>query len=146
MAYQWGVTVQWVVWGVTLNELFRVGDREMDKFRLKWSYSTVHYITDGVERFMHSDGSIYSCCEYFPTEEQAQAVLDKFQPKHVWVHGDVFRKNTTGTPMIYVYTSVDGPMLYSLRPINDQYPTAAAFDVNSHLDTATFLFNIKDKL
>lgn len=39
------------------------------------------YIKDTHNNFLHSDGSTISCAaEYWPTEEQAQAVLDKFQP------------------------------------------------------------------
>jgi len=49
-----------------------------------------YVIADAARNSMHSNGKIYcGCYEYFPTPEDAQAVLDKFQPKHEWKHGDI---------------------------------------------------------
>ena len=98
-----------------------------------------HYIQDDSEwkRFLHSDGSVYRTVEYFPTREQAQAVLDKFQPKHVWKHGDVFETKTGGTIMVYLIVA-DGPVVYVL-----DYSGPGKGTVDYCLKDATFLFNIK---
>ncbi len=87
---------------------------------------------------LHSDGSILTTSEYWPTREQAQAVLDKFQPKHVWVNGDVF-KNEFGTSMIFL----DPLTGKEVRSISSR--CAGTCGLNQ-LIAATFLFNIKDKL
>ena len=47
-------------------------------------------VVDEQGNFLHGDGSVLLRGEFWPTKEQAQAVLDKYRPKHVWKHGDVF--------------------------------------------------------
>lgn len=56
----------------------------MRKFELKQWYSTGNwYIKDRKGNFMHRDGEIvHGAAEYWPTKAEAQAVLDKYQPKH----------------------------------------------------------------
>ncbi len=72
----------------------------MRKFEVK-PFSNSYYIGKGTGDYMHRDGEIVpGATEYWPTREQAQAVLDKFQPKHVWVHGDVFT-NCGGATWLY---------------------------------------------
>ena len=98
-----------------------------------------YYVSDGFDNYLHSDGSVLSCAEFWPTREQAQAVLDKYQPEHVWEHGDVFKRES-GTVMIYIDTIGKGASVFCV----DHKPY-----VNGGLsctDGATFLFNIKDKL
>lgn len=91
---------------------------------------------------LHSDGSIYDghCAEWWPTREQAQAVLDKYQPVHVWEHGDVF--DVGGCKMMYLrwYDHRSGVMHL------DTFNTGVHNRVDDYLCGATFLFNIKDKL
>ena len=98
---------------------------------------------------LHSDGSILTTSEYWPTREQAQAVLDEFQPKHVWKHGDVFRwteNKGDGSAMIHLELD-EGPVVYTLVPglkycIN-YHPAVACPEPIELLADATFLFNIK---
>ena len=92
--------------------------------------------------YLHSDGSIYRTGAYFPTREDAQKVLDKFQPKHVWVHGDVFMSGCL--PMIYFeYACQKAPQAICLtRPIAGP----ALGNMDHRLKTAKFLFNILEKL
>jgi hypothetical protein len=94
---------------------------------------------------LHCDGSVYHMCpEYWPTREQAQAVLDKHRP-HVWKHGDVFRRKS-GAVDIYIMLNA-GPIVYNLRSKYYRgHPGTAAPDYKVCLADAKFLFNIKDKL
>ena len=88
--------------------------------------------------FLHSDGTKLPRGEFWPTKEQAQAVLDRHQPKHVWVHGDVF---TVGRyPMVYIREG-SSVYIYHLTPCHTVTHT-----LKTYLKDATFLFNIKDKL
>ncbi len=93
---------------------------------------------------LHSDGSILTTSEYWPTREQAQAVLDKFQPKHVWVHGDVFKFKTDCDYGILIYLNHICEILPKLEYVDRECDTHSGLDY--YLDSATFLFNIKDKL
>jgi len=111
----------------------------MKKFEVKNS-GCMHYISNG-DKYLHSGGDIYPCCEYFPTYEQAQAVLDKFQPKHVWNHGDVFKSYKNEGLMFYVCPNIGPSHVFYL---NRRYSEFEQTD--TYLDNATFLFNIKDKL
>ncbi len=88
--------------------------------------------------FLHSDGSILSRGEYWCSEGRAQAVLDKFQPTHVWEHGDVFDPGWH-TIMIYL-TPGSGP---EVRSVSCVCTGTCGVSV---LRNATFLFNIKDLL
>ncbi len=90
--------------------------------------------------FLHSDGTKLPRGEFWPTKEQAQAVLDKHQSGHVWVHGDVFRREA-GVVMVYLVTHEMGPVVYLLG-----YSGPARGTIDVCLADATFLFNIKDKL
>ena len=112
-------------------------------FTVKSAYGDVCFISNGSSSYLHSDGSVYDVIEYFPTEEIAQKVLDKFYPKlkHIWKHGDVFE---SGHPMN------QGIMMYVI--IHGRSPTAiylernclAFNDLEYYLKNAKFLFNIKD--
>jgi hypothetical protein len=112
-------------------------------FEVKGYWDDNYYIGNGHGNYMHRDGEIVSgACEYWPTREQAQAVLDKYQPPHVWKHGDVF-KNRVGVCMILVqnHDSTE-ERVFCLAPYCDlDHP-----DVDHWLRNATFLFNINDKL
>ena len=100
------------------------------------------YIGDSKCNYMHRDGEVLSTREYWPTEEQAQAVLDKFQPKHVWLHGDVFKVSKTwGSIMMYVCPRGEEPRVVYLN-----YDMVTTCRVSAYLDEATFLFNIADKI
>lgn len=109
-------------------------------FRVKQN-SGYFQISDKNGKHLHSDGSILKTIEYWPTREQAQAVLDKYQPAHVWEHGDVFEEKR-GTTMIYLVIDAT-PYVYCCPG-----PCWGAHDnsVSSYLQNATFLFNIKEKL
>lgn len=110
----------------------------------RWYGSGNYYIKDEKDNYMHRDGAVvYDAAEYWRTEEEAQAVLEKFQPKpkHKWEHGDVF-ENYNGTPMIFIQ-NWDGSkkMVFCTGSCNFDHP-----DVGHYFRDATFLFNIKDKL
>lgn len=114
----------------------------MSKFKVRKSHGTTYYISDGDDHYMHSEGRILSTTEFWPTHEQAQAVLDKFRPKHVWVHGDVFR-DTNRTPFI-CFTYYDGSLkAFCLRGSMIENHVE---HIGVYIKDATFLFNIKDKL
>lgn len=93
------------------------------------------------EGVLHSDGNLYTTAEYLPTEKLAQALLDKFQPKHVWEHGDVFI-NALSTPMICIGNLIGAIKVFCI--------TGMGCDCNHNakalLETGKFLFNIKEKL
>ena len=96
-------------------------------------------ISDDYRNYMHRDGEvIYNTCEYWPTREQAQAVLDKFRPVHVWKHADVLQHGLT--TMIYLTPST-GPELRSIS-----CECTGRYEPENYLKDATFLFNIKSKL
>ena len=105
-----------------------------------------YFLGDGSGNYLHCDGRSLRVCEYFPTQEDAQAILDKFQPKpkHVWKHGDVFRSGVGFNPvMIYMKyeSSSKFPQAFCLNgPIGDPAINLAC------LNNAKFLFNIKDKI
>lgn len=114
----------------------------MSKFKVKeyWG-SGYYYIGDDSENYMHRDGEIIlKAREYWPTQERAQAVLDKFQPPHVWKHGDVFKRKS-GVVFIYLVIYGTGPVVYLLGYSG---PDKGILDVC--LADATFLFNIKEKI
>jgi hypothetical protein len=91
--------------------------------------------------FMHRDGEVVSNCpQYWPTREQAQAVLDRYQPPHVWEHGDVF-ENVVSSRWIYLCPNREAePIVVNLNRAGGGGTPA------TQLAEATFLFNIKDKL
>ena len=102
--------------------------------------------TTNLNQYLHSDGQVFDTPEYWPTEVDAQAVLDKFYPKpeHVWEHGDVFESgNGNGNIMIYMKYEGSGksPQAFCIHgPIGGP---ALSLDC---LDGAKFLFNIKEKI
>jgi len=98
------------------------------------------YVLDGINNFLHSDGSIFDTPEYFPTKEDAQKVLDKFQPEHKWEHGDVF-KTSDGFLMLYIHSTHCEPQVIYLIAI-----MAATCKPDAYLIDAEFLYNIKEKL
>lgn len=107
-----------------------------------------HYIKDEHNNYLHSDGSVYPCAaEYWPTQEVAQIILDKFQPKHVWEHGDVFecKEEIEGAIMIYMGAKYDKPQVFYLlhSVYSDLHATLPAC---RYLKNAKFLFNIRSKL
>ena len=92
------------------------------------------------DSFLHSNGNIFPACpEWWPTRELAQAVLDKYQPKHVWEHGDVF-EGTLYT-MMFLHSKHERPTVVYLNS-----DIAALQSVSRYLENATFLFNIREKL
>jgi len=115
-------------------------------FEIKRYYGGAYQIVRGTHR-LHSDGSVYETTEFFPTEEAAQAVLDKFypKPKHVWEHGDVFipAKNPN-SPMIYMHYVIEREdQVFSL---NSVIGGPAIGTVDEYINGAKFLFNIREKL
>jgi len=89
--------------------------------------------------YLHSDGRALSTREFFPSREDAQAVLDKFYPKqeHVWVHGDVF-ENVAG---IQIYLEpFNGPIVVNLQH------TKSSGTPDVQLPDSKFLFNIGEKI
>lgn len=91
--------------------------------------------------FLHSDGTKLPRGEFWPTEELAQAVLDKFQlMKHVWVRGDVVRCYD-GAIVICVQRCGQPIRIFGVGTHSEEYET----NINLSKD-AKFLFNIKDKL
>jgi len=108
----------------------------------------VFKIVDDNHNYLHSDGVVYPCGEYWPTKEQAQAVLDKLRPKHVWVHGDVF-KYSSGAVMIYIQLkneSVAYCLRSSIHQLKKNYYPDRAGDQSYLFEEVEHLFNIKDKL
>ena len=98
-------------------------------------------ITDENRNYMHGDGSVFHRCgEYWPTREQAQAVLDKYQPPHVWEHGDVFQ---IGKCIMMYLSAYPEPAVIHL---NVEHTQRVWWNLPGYLTGATFLFNIKDKL
>ena len=107
-----------------------------------------YYIKEmiGSAKFLHSDGAIYCTIEYFPTEVDAQAVLDKFYPKpeHVWENGDVFASSVSCGHMIYHrYRCSDKKDQVISLSINVGGP---ATNMDECMKSAKFLFNIKEKI
>ena len=122
----------------------------MKKFEVKecdnrWG-AQVFKIVDDNHNYLHSDGVVYPCGEYWPTEEQAQAVLDKFQPKHVWKHGDVF-KASWGSVLVYIVLDAESLAYCMLGDYSCSreytHPSTVTPNTQVCLDNATFLFNIK---
>ena len=105
-------------------------------------HSDNYMIMDENRNYMHRDGSIVSrCSERWPTREQAQAVLDKYQPPHVWEHGDVFKNETC----LWIYLEPDGiPRVLSLDCPECDCNVGSTPSIQ--LSNAEFLFNIKEKL
>ena len=109
-----------------------------------------YVIADAARNSLHSNGKIYlHCFEYFPTYEDAQAVLDKFYPKpqHVWEHGDVFESGYPANQGIMMYIHQDEG--HVKRPpqviyLNDDTYTFSPPE--KYLKGAKLLFNIKEKI
>ncbi len=142
----------------------------MKKFEVKISQNRwgtqMFKIVDDNHNYLHSDGVVYPCGEYWPTKKQAQAVLDKFRcfekfarlafsysmgtasfqtkiepkPKHVWKHGDVFR-TSRGFCGVYVHLGHKDSLIWAYG--TDSYKTWHGATVAPLMSTATFLFNIK---
>jgi hypothetical protein len=109
----------------------------------QWTSNNTWSINYPGRYYLHSDGSLYCRAgEYWPTKKGAQAVLDKYYPPHEWVHGDVF-KNRNTTKMIYIANhNATRRAVYCVEGTCDLDHS----DVDRHLDGATFLFNIREKL
>jgi len=117
----------------------------MSEFSVKqWRGNGNYYISDSVRsgNYLHRDGEVVnSAAEYWRTKKEAEAVLEKFYPKHVWKHGDVFT-NCGGSEWLYVNIDSNKPFIIclSVRCYGDiDIQMAKKYDVK-------FLFNIKDKL
>ena len=111
-------------------------------FRVKeYDESGTFIIQDELGRNLHSDGSIYETAECFPTEKIAQAVLDKYQPKHEWKHGDVF-VNRLGVNMVYLIID-HTPRAHCLGNCTI---THQGENLDDLLDEAKFLFNVNDNI
>ena len=96
--------------------------------------------------YLHSDGRIFARCpEFWPTEEDAEKILDKYYPesKHIWKHGDVFRRESG---VCHIYLMLDSSPIACCVRSKYEHPSVLAPNVNVCLADATFLFNIKDKL
>jgi hypothetical protein len=100
-----------------------------------------YFLRDDARRFLHSDGSILNTPEYWPTREAAQVVLDKFQPKHEWKHGDVFELTKHGFIMMYIHLNCKNP-----RVIHLNHAMVATLSACRYLEDAEFLFNVMEKL
>lgn len=109
------------------------------KHQTKWEKA--YYIKNNLGNYMHSDGNVYRTREYWPTRELAQAVLDKYQPPHVWEHGDVFR-TTQGWIMMYHRFFSNPPQVMCIVGLCD----GPSEMMERNLQDATFLFNIREKL
>jgi len=108
----------------------------------KWTNNGNWSVTDENRNYMHADGSVFHRCgEYWPTREQAQVVLDKHQPPHVWKHGDVFKDEDGCLAMCAHITHVTIPQIIHLTG-----PDTGSYERWEEDHNATFLFNIKDKL
>ena len=103
------------------------------------------FISDGNDNYMHRDGEIVSgACEYWPTKKQAQAVLDKYQPPHVWKDGDV-GKTEDGEFIILAHCTRDPQQHFIVLLGND----AGSYEVwDPCVDPlhTSYLFNIKNVL
>jgi len=124
----------------------------MSEFRVT-SYSNhprSYYVEDHNKNFLHSDGRVLRTREYWPTEEQAQAVLDKYrlEPPHVWVHGDVFAQENGDYPKIYIHVIDEEPQVFHFCGLtgNRGLPALNTAKVYTDWPGTVFLFNIKDKL
>lgn len=105
-----------------------------------------YYLDDGDDNCMHRDGEIIPHArEYWPTREQARTVLDKFRPKHVWKHGDIFHPcgGQISHTMMYVDPNVDHRSTQVVYVHEALVPTGP---VKAYLSGAVFLFNIEDAL
>lgn len=115
----------------------------MNEFKVRPSGSEC-FISDGTNRYLHSDGSIYSCVEFWPFKEIAEEILDKYYPKpaHVWKHGDVMKVG--GNPYMFfkLQRSDSIPMIVGLDGVHAVHGLYAI----RLTQNAEFLFNINDKL
>lgn len=119
-------------------------------FRVWSNYGRSFYIAEHekcVSRCLHSDGSVYSTREFWPTRELAQSVLDKYQPAHVWKHGDVFETETLSQGrQTMIFLSVQGLETCVIFLASNSRNRNASRQLGAYLKNATFLFNIKSKL
>jgi len=101
-------------------------------------------------QFLHSDGRALFTPEYFPTEADAQAVLDKFYPKpeHVWRHGDVFESGHPSNPgiMMYIRLQEGGSKIHPAQVIYLKDGTYTVSPASKYLINTKFLFNIREKI
>jgi len=71
-------------------------------------------------------------------------VLNKYQPEHVWKHGDVFK---TRTDLLMIYFKYDAAEEPEQIAICLQGPIGGpSIHVENSLADATFLFNIKENI
>lgn len=117
----------------------------MSEFRVRLGSIILdtYFISDGDRDYMHRDGEvIHDACEYFPTEEQAQAVLDKFRPTpppHVWVDGDV-GVDLDGEIVVLAHCDRSSQQHYIV--LNGD--SAGAYEEWDNIDAScnTFLYNV----
>lgn len=71
-------------------------------------------------------------------------LVDPPKPKHEWVHGDVFELELDCDHGTMIYLERAGDIIGKVRYVDRICTTHS--ELNYYLDSATFLFNIKDKL
>ncbi len=98
----------------------------------------------GTNNYLHGDGSVLSMREYWPIREQAQAVLDKYQPPHVWKVGDILEYK--GKVYVFILMCNNMQQLVGLGPFGRVGLLGGKYHIDVILAGATFLFNINDKL
>ena len=124
--------------------------------RFNGNYCIANFNSDGHD-YLHSDGKIYrDAAEYWPTNVDAQAVLDRFCPKHgiikngrLWKHGDVFRSFKNGELMML--TIIENARLEKTcnvfyLPNRVGYVRCSKTPIDEYLDKGVFLYNISEKL
>lgn len=117
----------------------------MSEFKVITYVNSECFISDGTNTYLHSDGSILNTVEYFPTHEQAHAVLDKFQPKHEWVHGDVMIEQDGSYPKMYIDLDHDdgGPRVIHLQGGSGNKGLIACGKISDYFrSNPVFLFNV----
>ena len=101
--------------------------------------------TDDIRLYLHSNGSVFiDAAEYWPTQEGAQIVLDKYypKPKHVWEHGDVFKTRSGVIMMFHSFCAERKSEAICIVGLCN----GPAGNLEEVLQNAKFLFNIEEKL
>jgi len=69
-----------------------------------------------------------------------------FEPPHIWKHGDVFGDGNGEFPKIYIKVCNSKPQIFHLSGKGDAMQTHSPAEAYINWPTATFLFNIREKL
>lgn len=116
----------------------------MFKVKLGSGILNTYFISDGDRNYMHRDGTIlHDACEYWVGWEAAQAVLDKFQPAHVWKNGDIF-KSHSNTMVYHKFFGHRGSAAVCVDP--NTAVVGPSGDLEATMENAVFLYNICDRL